>query len=84
MKPWLCKQSIDLLGQEEMDFVNVVLKRLANRESPQNILKKVEKLLDEEAEVINLIIFTLSFKDFMMKLWRMLIFELLKLENNLE
>ena len=53
MKPWLCKQSVELLGQEEMDFVNVVLKKLANRESPQQILRKVEKLLDEEAEVID-------------------------------
>jgi len=53
VKPWLCKQSVELLGQEEMDFVNVVLKKLANRESPQQILRKVEKLLDEEAEVID-------------------------------
>lgn len=29
----------------------MILKRLANRESPQKIMKKVEQLLDEEAEV---------------------------------
>ena len=51
VKPWLKKQSVEYIGQEEMDFVNMILKRLANRESPQKIMEKVEKLLDEEAEV---------------------------------
>jgi len=69
VKPWLFKQSKEYIGQEEAEFVNIILKRLANRESPQNILKRVEKLLDEDAE------------DFVMKLWRMLIFESLKLEH---
>jgi len=52
VKPWLFKQSKEYIGQEEAEFVNIILKRLANRESPQNIMKRVEKLLDEDAEVI--------------------------------
>ena len=51
MKPWLYKQSKEYIGQEEAEFVNIILKRLANRDSPQQVLKKVEKLLDEDAEV---------------------------------
>jgi len=69
VKPWLFKQSKEYIGQEEAEFVNIILKRLANRDSPQQVLKRVEKLLDEDAE------------DFVMKLWRMLIFESLKLEH---
>jgi hypothetical protein len=52
VKPWLYKQSKEYMGQEEAEFVNIILKRLANRDAPQQILKKVEKLLDEDAEVI--------------------------------
>ena len=47
----MLKQSKEYIGQEEMTFVNMILKRLANREGPEQILAKVEVLLDEDAEV---------------------------------
>ena len=49
----------------------MILKKLSNKESVYDILKKVEVVLESDAE------------DFMMKLWRMIIFELLKIEHNL-
>ena len=49
----------------------MIYKKVANKESPYEILKKVEKVLDEDGE------------DFVMKLWRMIIFELLKAKINL-
>ena len=71
VKPWLVNKSIDYIGTEEPAFVSMIYKKVANRESPQEIIKKVEKILDEDAE------------DFVMKLWRMIIFELLKAKLNI-
>lgn len=47
----------------------MILKKLINRESAFSIIKKVEKVLDEDAE------------EFMVQMWRTLVFELLKLEK---
>ena len=80
IKPWLCKQTEQYIGEQEIGFVNMILKKLANKESPQQILDKVKDLLDEDAEVWGLLLL-LTLQDFIMKLWRMLIFELLKLES---
>ena len=52
VKPWLVNKSIDYIGTEEPAFVSMIYKKVANRESPQEIIKKVEKILDEDAEVI--------------------------------
>jgi hypothetical protein len=51
IKPWLCKQSETYIGEEEMGFVNMILKKIANKEHPNKILDKVKDLLDDEAEV---------------------------------
>ena len=51
VKPWLVNKSIEYMGVEEPNFINLILKRVANMEPPEEILKKVEKLLDDEAEV---------------------------------
>lgn len=49
----------------------MIIKKLINAETPEMILKKVEIILEEDAE------------EFVVKLWRMLIFELLKLEKGI-
>ena len=52
IKPWLVAKSKEYLGAEETNFINMILKKLANRESPYDILKKVEIVLEEDAEVL--------------------------------
>lgn len=71
VRPWLVNKSIEYIGAEEPTFISMILKRVANKENPHEILSKVEKVLDDDAE------------DFVMKLWRMIIFELLKAEYNI-
>ena len=39
------------MGEENMKFVNIILKKLINQEGPQLILEKISILLDDEAEV---------------------------------
>ena len=36
------------MGCEEVNFINMILKKLANRESPYDILKKVETTVKAE------------------------------------
>lgn len=43
-----CKEYI---GDEEINFINMILKKLANRDSPNDILKKVSIVLEDDAEV---------------------------------
>lgn len=53
MKPWLVNKSVEYIGTEEPAFVSMIYKKVANKESPSEIVKKVEKVLDEDAEVFN-------------------------------
>lgn len=50
-----------------------------NKESPPSIKEKVEKIIDEEAEVN----FCIKIQEFVIKLWQVIIFELLKVEYNI-
>ena len=63
IRPWLVKQSISILGAEEPDFINIILKKLQNRTDGYTMMEKFQEVLAEDT------------KDFMKKLWRMLIFE---------
>jgi len=54
------------------------LKKIAGRESPKEILRMVEKVLEDDAEV-NIILY----KDFVIKMWRTIIFEVLKIQENI-
>lgn len=58
VQPWLMKKSVEYIGQEEQTFVKMIVKRLSQCESAESILKKVDKILDEDAEVI------ISFKNY--------------------
>ncbi|EGR28480.1 rbm25 protein, putative, partial [Ichthyophthirius multifiliis] len=72
VRPHLCKKSQELLGQEEPEFVNMIIKKIQSKEHPEKIQKKVSKILDEEAE------------GFITSLWKMIIFEMLKYEKELQ
>jgi len=59
------------MGNEEAIFIDLVLKRLRKKDSHVKILKKVSIILDKDSD------------DFVYKLWRMLIFQIMKAEKNL-
>ena len=70
IRPWLGNKCVEVLGAEEKVFIDAIIKRLINKESAENILNKVVgKILDEDAE------------DFVIKMWKVIIFEIMKLEK---
>eukprot|EP00331_Platyophrya_macrostoma_P020680 CAMPEP_0176468914 /NCGR_PEP_ID=MMETSP0127-20121128/39426_1 /TAXON_ID=938130 /ORGANISM="Platyophrya macrostoma, Strain WH" /LENGTH=603 /DNA_ID=CAMNT_0017862673 /DNA_START=84 /DNA_END=1895 /DNA_ORIENTATION=+ len=71
IRPWLSQKTKEYIGDEEINFINMILKKLVNKESPKEIIKKVSIVLEDDAE------------EFVIKMWRMIIFELLKLESNI-
>ncbi|CAD8048170.1 unnamed protein product [Paramecium primaurelia] len=72
IRPWLRERCIEYLSQEERVFIDAIIKRLFNREKPQTIINKVvKKVLDDDSE------------QFVIRMWKMIIFELRKLERGL-
>jgi len=69
VKPYLLKKSKEWLGQEELSFVELIVKKIVQRCSPDKLVKHVYKVLDDESE------------KFIATLWRMMIFETLKYER---
>ena len=55
----------DYLGQEEKAMIDFVIGKIASHKAPSEILDQVGLVLDEDAE------------NFVIKLWRALIFEIL-------
>ena len=51
MHPWLKKKSQALFGNEERVFIDLILKKVRNRERPEDIAKRLEKVLDEDSMV---------------------------------
>mmetsp|Transcript_3518 Transcript_3518/g.7313 ORF Transcript_3518/g.7313 Transcript_3518/m.7313 type:complete len:551 (-) Transcript_3518:6657-8309(-) len=68
--PFVNKLLKEYLGQEERNLVHLVVRMVVNREEPARIQLKVEKFLDEDAE------------KFVKRMWRMVVFESLKLAPN--
>ncbi|CAO3673690.1 unnamed protein product [Rhizopus stolonifer] len=64
LRPFVSKKIFELLGMEEEDLVNFVLKFIREKKGPNELVSELEGALDEDAQV------------FVMKLWRALIFEL--------
>jgi RNA-binding protein 25 len=69
MKPWVTKKIVEYLGEEEATLIEFVLAKMSNHMSPQEILDQLAFVLEDEAEV------------FVIKLWRMLIFEMIRAEK---
>jgi len=65
MRPWIDKKIVEYLGEEEKTLTNFITSKMASRVYPSEILGQLQLVLDEEAEI------------FVVKMWRMLIFELL-------
>lgn len=64
---WVDKKISDLLGVEEKSLVSFVMGKLSEKTAPQDLLAQLSEVLDDEAEV------------FIVKLYRMVIFETEKL-----
>lgn len=63
VRPWINKKIIEYIGEEEATLVDFVCSKVMAHSMPQSILDDVAMVLDEEAEV------------FIVKMWRLLIYE---------
>eukprot|EP01105_Mastigella_eilhardi_P016663 TRINITY_DN380_c0_g1_i2.p1 TRINITY_DN380_c0_g1~~TRINITY_DN380_c0_g1_i2.p1 ORF type:complete len:720 (+),score=230.24 TRINITY_DN380_c0_g1_i2:316-2160(+) len=66
LRPWITKKISEYMGEEEETLINFVVSKLKEHTQPGEILQQLEVVLDNEAEM------------FVIKLWRMLIFEVLR------
>uniref|UniRef100_A0A6B2L9W9 PWI domain-containing protein n=1 Tax=Arcella intermedia TaxID=1963864 RepID=A0A6B2L9W9_9EUKA len=65
MRPWVTKKIVELLDEEEPTLIEYICKKLCDHSSPQDILDQLQVVLDDEASA------------FVIKMWRMLIFNML-------
>ncbi|XP_065920862.1 RNA-binding protein 25-like isoform X2 [Dysidea avara] len=63
VKPWINKKIIEYIGEEEATLVEFIANKISTHSSAQEVLNDVAMVLDEEAQV------------FVVKLWRLLIYE---------
>ena len=66
MKPWIAKKVMEYLGEEEETLINFIVSKLSAHCNPLELFGELEAVLDEDAD------------QFVIKLWRMLIFSILK------
>ena len=71
LRPWVSKKIEEYLGEEEPTLVEFVTSKLAARQPAETIVAELSKVLDDEAE------------KFVVKLWRMLLFEVLRFDKGL-
>ncbi len=63
LKPFISKKVLEYLGAEESDLVDFVSRVIAGRSTAEAVVVELKTILDEDAEM------------FVMKLWRMLVYE---------
>eukprot|EP00850_Spirogloea_muscicola_P004589 SM000019S05133 [mRNA] locus=s19:1041599:1049781:- [translate_table: standard] len=68
MRPWISKKIAEYLGEEEPTLVTFVLTAARRHVTAEDMLQQLSPILDDEAEM------------FVLKLWRMLIFEIKRVE----
>eukprot|EP00656_Telonema_subtile_P047768 TRINITY_DN5524_c0_g1_i1.p1 TRINITY_DN5524_c0_g1~~TRINITY_DN5524_c0_g1_i1.p1 ORF type:complete len:187 (+),score=74.47 TRINITY_DN5524_c0_g1_i1:96-656(+) len=68
MLPWVTKKIADYLGEEEQSMIQFVLTMLTEHTPPKICVDKLEMILEEDAPA------------FVLKMWRMLVFEFLRWE----
>jgi len=69
MKPWVTRKILEYLGEEEASLIDFILSKISEHVPPKDIQDQLALVLEEEAEV------------FTVRLWRMLIFEVMRAEN---
>ncbi|PIN13026.1 U1 snRNP complex, subunit SNU71 [Handroanthus impetiginosus] len=71
MRPWISKKITDYLGEEEDTLVDYIVSSTQEHVDAGEMLERLQTILDDEAEM------------FVLKMWRMLIFEIKKVETGL-
>ncbi|XP_057948923.1 RNA-binding motif protein 25 isoform X2 [Malania oleifera] len=71
MRPWISKKITEFLGEEETTLVDYIVTSTQNHVKASQMLELLQSILDDEAEM------------FVLKMWRMLIFEIKKVETGL-
>lgn len=71
LRPWVAKQTLEYLGVEENNVINLIVRNVIKKLSPQQIEDKLETFLQDDAEI------------FVTKMWKFLVFEQLKVERGL-
>ncbi|OEH80015.1 hypothetical protein cyc_08602 [Cyclospora cayetanensis] len=72
LRPWVRKKVIEFMGAEEslvQEVIDYILNRVAEKPNPKELLEELSRFLDDEAE------------GFLKHLWRLLIFEQLKVQK---
>ncbi|KAH8500418.1 hypothetical protein H0E87_015611 [Populus deltoides] len=71
MRPWISKKITEFLGEEETTLVDYIMSSTPDHVKASQMLEMLQAILDDEAEI------------FVLKMWRMLIFEIKKVETGL-
>ena len=71
MRPWISKKITEFLGEEETTLVDYIVSSTQEHVTANEMLERLQSILDDEAEM------------FVLKMWRMLIFEDKKVETGL-
>lgn len=71
MRPWISKKITEFLGEEETTLVDYIVSTTREHVDASEVLHRLQTILDDEAEM------------FVLKMWRMLIFEIKKVETGL-
>ncbi|EEF36991.1 conserved hypothetical protein [Ricinus communis] len=71
MRPWISKKITEFLGEEETTLVDYIVSSTRDHVKASQMLEMLQSILDDEAEM------------FVLKMWRMLIFEIKKVETGL-
>jgi len=69
IKPWISKKMVEYLGEDEPTLVEFIMGKLHAKTGAEAIEAEMAKVLDDDAQV------------FTVKLWRMLLFEVLRLKS---
>jgi len=64
MKPWVVKKIVEYLGEEEKTLIDFIMGKITSHTPPAEMLVQLSPVLDEEAEI------------FVVKMWRMLVYEM--------
>ncbi|WOK92057.1 RNA-binding protein 25 isoform X2 [Canna indica] len=71
MRPWISKKITEFLGEEEATLVEYIVSCVKDHVQASTMLEMLQSILDDEAEM------------FVLKMWRMLIFEIKKVETGI-
>ncbi|GMY26212.1 RNA-binding protein 25 isoform X1 [Fagus crenata] len=71
MRPWISKKITEFLGEEEPTLVDYIVSSTQEHVKATQMLELLQSILDDEAEM------------FVLKMWRMLIYEIKRVESGL-